>query len=205
MVEICSKSLVRAIVKYYSSNLARTPIKTYKGDDKWPLFVNKQLFWWSASITLDNNNAVLTGWKAFSSLYTLPHTSVSLTSCISIFFFFSFEYFDRCDHYATCWVTLTISNTSTNHNQNCRPCVQDLPFLDECLVLVLTEYGQQSTSILGAFQSGVIWIQSIIHISSSSSSNNFICCVRRKTPKTVVLQVPFLKERKEEQVIYINQ
>ena len=22
---------------------------------KWPLFVNKPLFWWSASITLDNN------------------------------------------------------------------------------------------------------------------------------------------------------
>ena len=44
MVEVCSKSLV----------------KTHKGVEKWPLFVNKQLFWWSASITLDNNNAVLT-------------------------------------------------------------------------------------------------------------------------------------------------
>ena len=31
-----------------------------KGDEKWPLFVNKELFWWSASIKLDNNNAVLT-------------------------------------------------------------------------------------------------------------------------------------------------
>ena len=31
-----------------------------KGDEKWPLFVNKQLFWWSGSITLDNKNAVLT-------------------------------------------------------------------------------------------------------------------------------------------------
>ena len=41
-------------------HLARTPIKTHKGVEKWPLFVNKQLFWWSASITLDNNNAVLT-------------------------------------------------------------------------------------------------------------------------------------------------
>ena len=48
------------LVKYHSWNLARTPIKTHKGDEKWPLFVNKQLFWWSASITLDNNNAVLT-------------------------------------------------------------------------------------------------------------------------------------------------
>ena len=48
------------LVKYYSRNLARTPIKTHKGGEKWPLFVNKQLFWWSASITLDNNNAFLT-------------------------------------------------------------------------------------------------------------------------------------------------
>ena len=30
------------------------------GDEKCPLFVNKQLFWWSASITLDDSNAVLT-------------------------------------------------------------------------------------------------------------------------------------------------
>ena len=63
MVEIHSKSLVRAIGKVslrkFSENLART-IKTHKGDEKWPLFVNKQLFCWSASITLDNNNAVLT-------------------------------------------------------------------------------------------------------------------------------------------------
>ena len=52
MVEMYSKSLVRAIGEGF---LARTSIKTYKGDEKWPLFVNKQLFWWSASITLDNN------------------------------------------------------------------------------------------------------------------------------------------------------
>ena len=32
-------------------------MKTHKGDEKWPLLVNKQLFWWSAPITLDNNNA----------------------------------------------------------------------------------------------------------------------------------------------------
>ena len=37
------------------------------------LFVNKQLFWWSTSITLDNNN-------------TLPHISVGLTDCTSIVF-----------------------------------------------------------------------------------------------------------------------
>ena len=35
-------------------------VKTHKGNEIWPLFVNKQLFCWSASITLDNNNAVLT-------------------------------------------------------------------------------------------------------------------------------------------------
>ena len=47
-------------MKNYLLNLARPPIKIHKGDEKWPLFnVNKQLFWWSASITLDNNNDVL--------------------------------------------------------------------------------------------------------------------------------------------------
>ena len=70
MVEICSKSLVRAIGKVLLYNLATTPINTHKGDGKWPLFVNRQLFWWSASITLDNNNAVLTDLKAFFSLNT---------------------------------------------------------------------------------------------------------------------------------------
>ena len=84
MVEIYSKSLVRAIGK--TLNLARKPIKTHKGDEKWPLFVNKQLFWWSASITLDNHNAVLTDLQPFCSRNTLPHTSVGLTSCISIVF-----------------------------------------------------------------------------------------------------------------------
>ena len=72
MVEICS------------CNLARTPIKTHKGDKKWPFFVNKQLFWWSTSITLDNNNAVLTDLQPFFSLNILPHASVGLTSCIPI-------------------------------------------------------------------------------------------------------------------------
>ena len=62
------------------------PIKTHKDGDKWPLFVNKQLFWWSASITLNNNNDVLPDFKPFFSLYTLPHTSVGLTSFISIVF-----------------------------------------------------------------------------------------------------------------------
>ena len=73
------------------------------------LFVNKQLFWWSASTPLDNNNVVLTDLYAYFSLNTLPHTSVSLTRCISIVFF-SFEYFDPYDHYAACWVTLRNGN-----------------------------------------------------------------------------------------------
>ena len=50
------------------------------------MFVIKQLFWWSASKTLDNNNAVLTDLKAFSSLGTLTHSSVDLTRCIAIVF-----------------------------------------------------------------------------------------------------------------------
>ena len=38
-------------------------------------------------MTLDNNNDVLTDFWPFFSLYTLPHTSVGLTSRISIVFF----------------------------------------------------------------------------------------------------------------------
>ena len=74
---------------------------------KWPLFVNKQVFWWSASITLENNNVLLTDFYPFISLYTLPHTSVSLTGCISNAFF-SFEYFDSFDHYAAFWFPLIL-------------------------------------------------------------------------------------------------
>ena len=60
-VRIYSKSLVRAIGKVLLMKLGKnTNRKKNKGDEKWPLFVNKQLFCWSASITLDNNNAVLT-------------------------------------------------------------------------------------------------------------------------------------------------
>ena len=44
------------------------------------------LFWWSALITLDNNNAVLTDFLAFFALGILSHTSANLTSCISIVF-----------------------------------------------------------------------------------------------------------------------
>ena len=55
MVEIYSKSLVGAIGKVL---LMTTPNKTHKGGEEWPLFVNKQLFWWSASIILDNDEDV---------------------------------------------------------------------------------------------------------------------------------------------------
>ena len=69
------------------------------------LFVNKQLFWWFASTALDNNKDVLTDFLPFFSLYTLPHTSVGLTSCISIVLF-SLNFFDPYDHYAAGCVPL---------------------------------------------------------------------------------------------------
>ena len=57
MVEIDSKSLVRVNGRVLLMEFSyRSPTKTYKGGGKWPLFVNKQLFWWSASITVDNIN-----------------------------------------------------------------------------------------------------------------------------------------------------
>ena len=56
---------------------------------------------------IGHNNDVLGDFQPFFSLYTLPHTSVDLTSCISTVFF-SFEYFDLFDHYAACWVPLMI-------------------------------------------------------------------------------------------------
>ena len=87
MAEIYSKSQIRAIGKVLLIKLVRIPLKTQKGDEKWPLFVKKtQLFWWSALTTLDNNNDVLTDFYPFLSLNTLPHTSVGLTSCIYIVF-----------------------------------------------------------------------------------------------------------------------
>ena len=49
--EIYLKSLVRAIGKVLRMTFS-SPIETHKDDEKWPLFVNKQLFWWSASITM---------------------------------------------------------------------------------------------------------------------------------------------------------
>ena len=55
MVEIKSKSLGKAICEVL---LMKFSYK--KSDEKWPLCLNKQLFWWSASIRLDNYNGVLT-------------------------------------------------------------------------------------------------------------------------------------------------
>ena len=43
--------------------------------------------------------------KPFFSPYTLPHTSVGLTGCISMFFF-SFENVDSFDLFAACYVPL---------------------------------------------------------------------------------------------------
>ena len=56
-------------------------------------------------MTLDNNNDVLTDFWPFFSLYTLPHTSVGLTSRISIVFF-SLKIVYPYDHYAACCVPL---------------------------------------------------------------------------------------------------
>ena len=46
----------------------------------------------------------------FFSIYTFPHTSVGLTSCISIAFS-SFEYFDSFGHYAAGWYPLNQYNS----------------------------------------------------------------------------------------------
>ena len=53
MVGTYSKSLARAIGKVLLMKSSWNTIETRKGDEKCSLFVNKQLFWWSASITLD--------------------------------------------------------------------------------------------------------------------------------------------------------
>ena len=53
-------------------------IRIYKGVAKWLLFVSECLFWWSPSITLDNNNNAGRLYLVFM-FYTLPHSSVGLT------------------------------------------------------------------------------------------------------------------------------
>ena len=53
MVEMYSKSLVRAMGKIFHMKLSYlTPIRIHKGDEKWPLFVN-------------NNNGGLTDFSHF--------------------------------------------------------------------------------------------------------------------------------------------
>ena len=76
-------------IRLKSENLhpCRIPIRTHKSDEKWPLFVNKQLFWWSASITLDNNNEILRLLAIFLTLYFTTYLSVDQNGCISIVFF----------------------------------------------------------------------------------------------------------------------
>ena len=90
----------RAIGKVLCMKL---PIKTHKGGDKGSLFVNKQLFWLCASITLDNNsnNDAITDFSPFFTFYTLPHTSDGLTS-------YYLKYFDPYDNYAACCVPLIL-------------------------------------------------------------------------------------------------
>ena len=46
-------------------------------------FVYKQLFWWSASLTLDNYDEFLGMTFSHFLDYTLPHTLVGLAGCIS--------------------------------------------------------------------------------------------------------------------------
>ena len=53
-----------------------------------------------------NNNGVLSDLYVHFSLYTLPHTSDGLTSCISLVFF-SLKNLDQYDHCAACCVALS--------------------------------------------------------------------------------------------------
>ena len=55
MFEIYSKRLVRAIGKVSLMSFSSNTNKTHQGEGKWPLFVNKQLFWWSISITMGDS------------------------------------------------------------------------------------------------------------------------------------------------------
>ena len=84
MVEIYSKSLVRAFCKVLHMKFSQV------------VRIND----------IGNNNGVLTDFYPCFSLYTLPHSSVGLTGCISNAFsvlniFYSF------DHYAAFWFPLT--------------------------------------------------------------------------------------------------
>ena len=59
-------------------------------------------------MTLDKNHDVLADLQPFFSPFSLPHTSVDLTDCISIVLF-CFQYFDSFDHSAACYVPFTLN------------------------------------------------------------------------------------------------
>ena len=67
---------------------------------------------------MDSNNDVLTDFKPFFSVYTLPHTSVGLTSYISIVFF-SLKEIDPYDPSAACWFPLTLPNPGVAEGFSC--------------------------------------------------------------------------------------
>ena len=46
-------------IKCHSSSYIKTSTVIYKNVANWLLLVNKRQFWWSASITLDNNNVLI--------------------------------------------------------------------------------------------------------------------------------------------------
>ena len=71
-----------------------------------PLFLNKQLFSWCASIILDNNNDVLTDFKPFFSFYTIT-SYLSWPDKLYFYCFISLNNLDQYDHYAACCVLLT--------------------------------------------------------------------------------------------------
>ena len=73
-VEIDSKSLVRAIGKVLLIKFRLNTNENHKGDEKWPLFVNQQLFWWAALITLAVTMMFYQSISHFShfQLYQLP-------------------------------------------------------------------------------------------------------------------------------------
>ena len=118
MAEIYSKSLVRAIGKVLLMKFSyRTPNKINEGDEKWSLFVNKQLFWWSMSIALNNNNAVMFNRHLAIFLALYFSTYLSWPDWLYFYCFFNFEYFDSLHYYAACSVPLNVTETLHKYNK----------------------------------------------------------------------------------------
>ena len=68
-------------------------------------------FWWSASITLDNNNDVLTESSPFFlNLYFT--TYLSWSEYLYFYCFFNLNYYDPFDHYTACCIPLNDSLAS---------------------------------------------------------------------------------------------